>query len=751
MKKIILAVFVLLVYSGMINSNQNPNSVSSKEKDADNFVKELLSKMTLEEKIGQMNQVTLEVVSKQRKSEADRLELDQKKLREAILDYHVGSILNTGNAANSVESWHEIIKTIQDISTKETRLKIPNLYGIDAIHGVNYTLGATIFPQSISLAASRNKYMVEETASITAYEMRACGIPWNFNPVLDMGREPLWPRLWETFGEDVYLASEMGRKYIKGQQGNDISAEDKVAVCLKHYIGYSAPKNGRDRTPAWISERMLREIYLPTFEAGVKAGAQTVMVNSGEINGIPTHSDEFLLNGILKDELQFKGLVVSDWEDIKRLHDRDRIAATPKEAVKIAVLAGLDMSMVPMDYSFYNFLLELVNEGEVPVSRIDDAVSRILRVKYLLGLFDNPYPNYDMAKNIANDKFTEVNIKAAQEVITLLKNDNGLLPLSKNQKVLVTGPASNKLSVLNSGWTITWQGNNESLYPHEKFTILESVENKVGKENTVYVEGCGFDEDINSESAVDAAMNVDVIIMCLGEPPYCESPGNINNLSMTETQIKFAQKLYQTGKPVVMVLVEGRPRVINKIEEGAAAIVMAYLPGMEGGLAVADVIFGDVNPSGKLPFTYPSDVNGYTTYDHKPIEKFDVNDYKPQWPFGHGLSYTTFEYSNLKLDKDNYSFDDKINVAVSVKNTGRLEGKETVELYVCDLYGSVTRPVKQLKRFEKINLKPGESKTLNFQLDKEDLSFIGRDNKRITEPGEFFVMINKLEKKFLLK
>ena len=749
--KILISLLLLFVFYCGTTSGREENLSASISPEADHFVSELMSKMTLEEKVGQMTQVVVDIVSKPRKSEADPLLLDMKKLREAIIKYRVGSILNTGGAANSLESWHNIITTIQDVSTKETRLGIPNLYGIDAIHGVNYTLGATLFPQSIAMAATRNRELVKKEGEITAYEMRASGIAWNFNPVLGMGREPLWPRHWETYGEDVYLTTEMGRQYVIGQQGNDMSAKDKVAACLKHYLGYSVPKNGKDRTPAWIPERMLREIFLPPFAAGVYAGAMTVMVNSSEINGIPVHSDKTILTDILKGELGFRGFIISDWEDIKRLHDRDRVAASPEQAVKMAVMAGIDMSMVPHDYSFYNLLIKLVKAGEVPESRIDDAVRRILLVKYLTGLFKNPYPNQSLTAKFACKEFEEVNLQAAREAITLLENKKNTLPLKKDINVLVTGPSANLLSVLNGGWSTTWLGNNESLYPKEKQTILEAVQEKLGKNKVVYVQGCDFDKDINMKKAVEEAKRVDAILLCIGEPTYCETPGNIEDLRLYETQLAFAEKLYNTGKPVILVLVEGRPRVINQIAAGASAVVTAYLPGMEGGRAIADILFGDVNPSGKLPFTYPRSVNGYTCYDYKPLEQFAENKFNPQWPFGHGLSYTTFEYSHLTLNKHEYKMDEKIRVNVTVKNTGQRTGKETVELYICDLYGSVSRPVKQLKGFKKIQLAPNETKTAAFTLDKKSLSFIGRDNKPITEPGEFKVMIKNLEARFVLK
>lgn len=732
-----------------VAENEVPSTNSNEEK-AIKIARELLSRMTLEEKVGQMYQLSLENICKPRMGEGARIEIDSNKLRNAIINNNCGSILNTGNGANSLDSWQEIITAIQDVATKETRLKIPVLYGIDAIHGVNYTLGATLFPQAFTMAATRNKELVKRAAEITAYEMRASGIPWNFNPVLDMGREPLWPRFWETLGEDVYLASTLGKLYVEGIQGNNPGADDKGAVCLKHYMGYSAPKNGQDRTPAWISERMLREIFLPPFAEAVKAGALTVMTNSSEINGIPVHSDYFIVTEILKYELGFKGFVVSDWEDIKRLYTRDRVADSPKEAVRMAVMAGIDMSMVPDDFSFYDLLLELVNEGTVPISRIDDAVERILYVKYLLGLFDNPYPEKKLVEKFACEEFTETNIEAAGEAITLLKNENRTLPLSPKSKVLVTGPTANLLSVMNSGWTITWQGSNEALYPPEKYTVVEATQKKIGGNNVVYIEGCDFENDINIDKALKAAEDVDQVVMCLGEPPYCETPGNIKNLELNEIQLQFAARMYEKGKPVTIILIEGRPRVISKIVDGADAILMAYLPGMEGGLAIADILFGTLNPSGKLPFTYPKYVNGNTTYDHKPLEKFDTNNYDPQWSFGFGLSYTKFEYSDLALDKNSYEMNDIIKISVSVKNVGERAGKESVELYICDLYGSVSRPVKQLKGFEKILLEPGQSKIVNFELNKDDLSFIGRENKRIVEPGEFKVMVDRLETSFVL-
>jgi len=703
-------------------------------------VESILSKMSIEEKVGQMTQITMTSLSKQAADGTNEHILDTAKVREALLKYNVGSFLNVYDMAYTQEHWHNIINVIQDIATKETRLKVPVLYGIDAIHGVTYTLGSTLFPQSIAMAASRNRELVEKAAAITAVEMRASGIPWNFNPVLGMGREPLWPRFWETFGEDVYLTSQLGQKYIIGQQGDDIGSSDKVATCMKHYLGYSVPKNGLDRTPAWIPERMIREIFLPPFQAAVEQGCLTVMVNSAEINGVPTHSDHFILTELLKDELGFKGFIVSDWEDIERLHTRDKVAATPKEAVKMAVMAGMDMSMVPFNYSFYDLLVELVKEGSVPESRIDDAVRRILYVKAKLGLFESAYPDKEISKKFATPEFTKLNLDAAREVVTLVKNENKTLPLDKAKKVLVTGPNANKLSVLNGGWTITWQGNREELYPQEKNTVLEAIQEKVGKTNVTYAE--------KTSDAVKAASGVDAIIVCLGEDPYCETPGNIRDLTLDRSQLDLVKELSKSGKPIVLVMIEGRPRVINEIVDLTSSVLVAMLPGMEGGNAIADIIFGDVNPSGKLPFSYPKYPNGNTTYDYKPLEVFDVNIVEPQWTFGHGLSYTEFEYSDLTIDKQNYSKSDEIKVSVKVKNTGKIDGKESVELYLTDMYGTVTRPVKQLKGFEKIMLKSGEEKIVSFTLKSDALSFIGRDNKRIIEAGDFKVSVSQLSQIF---
>ena len=467
-----------------------------KEAVIDKKVKEILSKMTLEEKVGQMTQVTIQAVSKQHGTATQKFEIDPAKLKEAIVKYHVGSILNVYDVALSLDYWNQIITEIQDIATKETRLKIPILYGIDAIHGATYTRGSTLFPQAINMAATFNSDLVKREGEITALEVRASGIPWNFYPVLDLGRQQLWPRLWETYGEDVYLDEKMGESYIEGAQGNDIGQKDKVAVCLKHYAGYSFPIDGKDRTPAWIGERMMREYFLPPFQKAIAAGAQTIMVNSSEVDGIPGHSNYHLLTEVLRNEMKFKGFVVSDWQDIERLYTRDKVASSPEDAVRMAVMAGVDMSMVPLDFSFYDLLIKLVKEGKVPMERINQAVSRILRVKFMLGLFDNPYPDNSLKAKFASKESDAVNLQASEESIVLAKNEENILPLAKTSKVLVTGPTANLLSVLNSGWTLTWQGNEETLYPKNKPTVLKAIEDKLGAENVKYVPGVSFDSVI---------------------------------------------------------------------------------------------------------------------------------------------------------------------------------------------------------------------------------------------------------------
>ena len=711
-------------------------------------VEALLKQMTLEEKIGQMTQVTIDVVSAGGAGAAHRI--DPAKLATAVQKYHVGSILNVNGEAYTLEHWHAILNAIQDEAAK-TRLKIPVLYGVDSIHGANYTHGAALLPQAIAMAATWNPALARRAGEISAHQTRASGIPWNFYPVLDIGRNPVWPRFWETFGEDVLLATRLGVAYIEGMQGKDPAAPFKVAACLKHYAGYSLPMNGKDRTPAWISERMMRQYVLPMFEAGVKAGAPTVMVNSGEVNGVPGYANKWLLTDVLKGEWGFRGFAVSDWEDIKRLHTRDRVAATPKEAVAMAVNAGMDMSMVPYDFSFYELLLEAAREGLVPQARIDDAVRRILRVKFQSGIFERPKPDPAWKREFDKPEFARANLEMARESIVLLKNEGGLLPLKKGTRVLVTGPAADLLSALNSGWTLTWQGDKESLYPRDKLTLRAAVEELNGKANTRYEAGAAFDTVTDLSAALAAAAEADVIIAALGEKAYCETPGNIGDLTLDEAQRTLVDELTKTGKPVVAVLIQGRPRVLRNVARQARAIVLAMTPGIEGGRALAEVIFGDVNPGGKLPFTYPSTPNGFTTYDHKPSEDTRDNPFWREFDFGHGLSYTTFAYSDLRLTGERMRRGGEVGVSVTVKNTGAREGQEVVQLYVSDLYRTVTPPVKELKGFAKVALKPGEARTVSFTLREADLAFVGLDNRWAAEAGAFRVSVGGLAKEFVLE
>ena|SRR6201991_303691 len=730
-------------------------------------IEALLKRMTIEEKVGQMTQLAIGMIA----SGSDQsIKVDPAKLEKAIVKYGVGSILNVSDQALTLDHWHQVIGQIQEAATKKTRLGIPVIYGIDSIHGANYVQGATLFPQEIGMAATWNPELMKRAAEITAAETRAAGIPWSFSPVLDLGRNPLWPRFWETFGEDPYLATVMGVAFTRGLEGTDVASQTQVASSLKHYMGYSFPLTGRDRTPAWIPENYLREYFLPTFAAAIKGNARTIMINSGEINGVPGHINRHILTGILRDELGFNGFVVSDWEDIKKLVNIWRIAATEKEATRLAVMAGIDMSMVPNDYSFADHLLELVKEGAVPQSRIDEAVRRILRVKYELGLFENPGPKASLKSNFARPESRQVALEAARESITLLKNANNLLPLAKNKKVLVTGPTADSLISLNNGWTYVWQGSEESLYPKDRHTVRQAIEAKVGAGNVTYVPGTkifrqpgstsnnnptSLEEEVDIPAAVRAAQSADVVVLALGEGSYCETPGNITDLTIGEPQLKLADAIIATGKPVVLVLVEGRPRIINRIVDRIPAIVMAYNPSNEGGTAIADVLFGDVNPSGKLPFTYPRTPNGLINYDHKPFETentaFGNMAFNPQFSFGEGLSYTTFAYKDLRIDKPTITDKNELTVSVTVTNTGQRVGKEAVLVYVSDLVASLSPPNRRLRRFAKVNLEPNQSRTLTFKLRRDDLSFIGADNKPVAEPGQFEVRVGDLTQRFTLR
>jgi len=709
-------------------------------------VEKLLAQMTLKEKVGQMTQLEIGMITD---SKDQDIHINPDKLHKAIAEYGVGNFLNVHDQALSVDKWHEIIGAIQ-AEAKKSRLHIPATYGIDSIHGTTYVDGGTLFPQPLAMAATWNPQLLLRGSQISAAETRKAAIPWSFSPVLDSGRQPLWSRLWETLGEDPYLGSVMGVATVRGYEGTDVSGQMQVSASLKHYIGYSFPTNGGDRSPALIPEITLREYFLPTFAAAVKAGAHTVMVNSSEVNGIPGHANSYLLKTVLRDELGFKGVAVSDWMDIKKLVTIHHIAADEKEATRISIMAGVDMSMVPSDYSFSDLLLQLVNENKVPVSRIDEAVRRVLMFKYELGLFDDPMRGANSNVVVGSPESRKAALESAHESITLLKNDKQTLPLAKTAHVLVVGPNADSLIPLDNGWSYTWQGDKASTYPTDYPTIRKAIEEKIGAANVTFAAGSTYDRDADSDKAAAAAANVDAVVLCLGEWAYAETPGNIRDMDLPEAQIHLAEKMYNAGKPVIVVLTEGRPRVIHSIVDKAGAIVMAYNPGNEGGQAIADVLFGDTNPSGKLPVTYPRWPNRLYTYDHKLFEGEEWNvspEDLPQFPFGFGLSYTTFEYSDLQVTPSG-SGDQKIQVSVTVKNTGSRSGKEVVELFIGQQAASITPPLKRLRRFAKISLQPGETHRCAFELNRDDLSFIGADNKKTVEPGKFRVMVGSLTGNF---
>jgi beta-glucosidase len=725
----------------------------------DKKVSELLSKMSIEEKIGQMTQITVTNFDVKGKPG----ELDAKKLNDAIQKYHIGSILNVPNpGAPTIQLWNKVITTISNEANK-TRLKIPVLYGIDAIHGSSYTAGATLFPQQIGMAATFNTAAVQKGAEVSAYETRSSSIPWVFSPDLDFPRNPAWSRLWESFGEDAYLSSQMGVAMIKGFEGNDVGSKYNVASCMKHYIGYGSTTTGKDRTPSIIPERILRQFDLTIYEASIKAGAKSVMISSGEINGTPVHASKYLITDVLKKQLNFQGVVVTDWKDIIYLYTRHKVAENNRGAVKISVLAGIDMSMVPEDFTFYDDLLDLVAKGEVPMSRIDDAVTRILRMKFELNLFQTTVANLKDYPKFGSKEFVDLAYNAASESITLLKNNNAILPLNKSEKILLTGPTANSMKYLNGGWSYNWQGENSDTYAADKMTILEALQNKIGKENVLYTKGVDLEtvDDAKIAKAVEMAKGVSKIVLCLGEKNYTETPGDISNLYISASQSKLALALSKLNIPIVLVLNEGRPRLISDFENNMNAVVQCYLPGNEGGRALADILYGDVNPSGRLPYNYPRYPNSLEKYNRKYTESLgdeeQNNDakyeksYFPQFEFGTGLSYTTFVYSNLEVDKSEIGTSDDLKVTVTVKNTGKVAGKVSVLLYLSDKVASITPEVKALRRFEKINLAAGESKIVSFTLNQKDLQFVNNELKWISEPGTFSIQIDSLTKEFMLK
>ena len=719
-------------------------------------IQKWLKKMTLEEKIGQMCEITIDVVSDFEASKKNGFTLNPAMLDTVIGKYKVGSLLNVPlSVAQKREKWAEAIKQIQDLSMKE--IGIPCIYGVDQIHGTTYTLDGTMFPQGINMGAAFNRELTEKAAAISAYETKAGCIPWTYAPVVDLGRDPRWSRMWENYGEDCYVNAEMGKASVRGFQGSDPNhiGEYNVAACMKHYMGYGVPVSGKDRTPSSISRSDMREKHFAPFLAAIRQGALSVMVNSGVDNGIPFHANRELLTEWLKEDLNWDGMIVTDWADINNLCTRDHIAATKKEAVKIAINAGIDMSMVPYEVSFCDYLKELVQEGEVPMSRIDDAVARVLRLKYRLGLFENPYWDIKKYNKFGSEEFARVALQAAEESEVLLKNEGNILPLAKGTKILLAGPNANSMRCLNGGWSYSWQGHLADQCAGAYNTIYESLCNKYGKENIIYEPGVTYAPYKNDnwweenqpeiEKSVAAASRADVIIACIGENSYCETPGNLTNLTMSENQRNLVKALAATGKPVILILNQGRPRIINDIVPLAKAIVNVMLPSNYGGDALANLLAGDANFSGKMPFTYPKYINALANYDYKPCENMgqmggnynydSVMDV--QWEFGFGLSYTTYSYSNLKVDKTSFTADDVLTVSVDVTNTGKVAGKESVLLYSKDLVASSTPDNIRLRNFEKIELNPGETKTVTMQLKGSDLAFVGYDGKWRLEKGDF--------------
>ncbi len=758
-----VAIGVVAVLGCSVEGRMKDRIESSADMKVNMEIQALIDSMSIEEKVGQMTQLDIRLVT--RKNKDGSIEIDDKKLKKIIHTYKVGSILNAAGYPLTINQWHTIIGRIQEEALK-AETPIPVIYGIDAIHGTTYTAGSTLFPHNIGVAASRNVEMAGTVASITASEVRASGIRWNFDPVLDIGREPLWSRFEETFGEDPYITKEMGVAMVKGYERDGLDKPTAVASTMKHFVGYSAPDNGKDRTPAYIPDKILWEYYLPQFKAAVEAGASTIMINSGSVNGIPLHADKYLLEDVLRKQFGFKGLIVTDWEDIIRLHTRHKVAETPRDAVKLAIESGIDMSMVPSNLSFFEHLTDLVKAGEISEQRLDQSVRIILKLKYRLGLFDNAFPESAAVANFAKPSYQKTALEAALESITLLKNDDQVLPLPKTAKVLIAGPAANNLAPLHGSWSYSWQGDQEERYPETTQTVLEALQDKITKSSVRSLAFEGFDNPKNydAKGLKKATKNVDYIVLVLGENAYAESPGGIDDLTLAQNQIDLAKAAIATKTPVIMVLAEGRPRIVREIEPGIKAIVQAYRPGSQGAKAIVDVLFGDYNPSGVLPFSYPQFTGDIMPYDHEflaEVQEIGVGNgnvgvggsggYKPQWSFGHGLSYTTFEVSNLKVNKKAYTTTDTIDVSVTVANTGKREGGYAVDLYVSDLYASESPAVKRLKRFKKVFLDAGQQTTIEFSLTQDDLAFVNRQLDRVVEPGEFRILVGNQSVDFVIE
>lgn len=757
MKKLFSSIFMLAF---AYTSSANVPVIKSDPK-IEAQVEQTLKKLTLEEKIGQMMELVTDLFGANDKNGV--FYIDEHKTDSILSRYKIGSILNAPNTcAPTAKQWEKYISQIQKISMK--RIGVPCVFGLDQNHGSTYTQDGTLFPQNINVAATFNREIARRSAEATAYETRAVSVPWTYSPTVDLGRDARWPRIWENFGEDCYLSSEMGKAMVYGFQGENPNNIDQyhIATSMKHFMGYGVPWTGKDRTPAYISPADLREKHFAPFLAGLQAGALTVMVNSASVNGMPMHANKEILTGWLKEETGWDGVLITDWADINNLYTREMIAKDKKDALRIAINAGIDMIMEPYSCDACGYLIELVKEGKIPMSRIDDACRRVLRMKYRLDLFKNPTQKLKNYPKFGGEEFAKLALEGATESMVLLKNEklqdgNHVLPLAKGKKILLTGPNANQMRCLDGGWSYTWQGHRTDEFAGKYNTIYEAFCNEYGKENVVLNQGVTYNEtgkyweenEPQIQGAVDAAKNVDVIVACIGENSYTETPGNLTDLWLSENQRNLVKELAKTGKPVILVLNEGRPRLIADIEPLAQGIIDILIPGNMGGDALVNLVSGKSNFSGKMPYTYPKEINSLANYDFKKSEEvgtmegaYDYNaKITQQWGFGHGLSYTSYQYSNLKVSQSDFRHGDIIKVSVDVKNTGKVAGKESVLLFSSDLIASMVPDGRRLRAFDKIELQPGETKTVTFNLNADDLAYVGYDGKWVLEEGDFKLMI----------
>ena len=752
MKKILLSISMLaLAYTASANV-----PVIKSDPKIEAQVEQTLKKLTLEEKIGQMMELVTDLFGANDKNGV--FYIDEHKTDSILSRYKIGSILNAPNTcAPTAKQWEKYIAQIQKISMK--RIGIPCVFGLDQNHGSTYTQGGTLFPQNINVAASFNREIARRSAEATAYETRAVSVPWTYSPTVDLGRDARWPRIWENFGEDCYLSSEMGKAMVYGFQGEDPNNIDQyhIATSMKHFMGYGVPWTGKDRTPAYISPADLREKHFAPFLAGLQAGALTVMVNSASVNGMPMHANKDILTGWLKEETGWDGVLITDWADINNLYTREMVAKDKKDALRIAINAGIDMIMEPYSCDACGYLVELVKEGKIPMSRIDDACRRVLRMKYRLDLFKNPTQKLKNYPKFGGKEFAKLALEGATESMVLLKNEGNILPLQHGKKILLTGPNANQMRCLDGGWSYTWQGHRADEFAGKYNTIYEAFCNEYGKENVILNQGVTYNEkgkyweenEPQIQGAVDAAKNVDIIVACIGENSYTETPGNLTDLWLSENQRNLVKALAQTGKPVILVLNEGRPRLIADIEPLAQGIIDILIPGNMGGDALVNLVSGKSNFSGKMPYTYPKEINSLANYDFKKSEEvgtmegaYDYNaKITQQWGFGYGLSYTSYKYSNLKVSQSDFRHGDIIKVSVDVKNTGKVAGKESVLLFSSDLIASMVPDGRRLRAFDKVELQPGETKTMTFELKADDLAFVDWNGKWRLEEGDFKLMI----------